>query len=52
MTLDRSLFKDYWEFKKPEMVALGDGRTVETIGIGNVCLTMTLRISDSKPAIL
>ena len=36
MTLDKELLTDYREFDSPEKVGLGDGRTVDALGVGNV----------------
>ena len=44
MTCKRELLKDYQEFEKPEKVSLGEGLTVEAIGVGNV----HLNVSDTQ----
>ena len=33
-TREKRLLLDYREFEKPEMVGLGDGKTVEAVGVG------------------
>ena len=43
---------DYREFEKPEKVGLGDGRSVEALGVGNVHLSMVFNVSDPKRAIV
>ena len=48
MTPVREILVDYVEFEKPQMVCLGDGRTVEALGRGNIHLTMALTLSSSK----
>ena len=35
-TREKALLFEYQEFKTPEKVSLGDGRTVDAIGVGNV----------------
>ena len=40
MTSDKELLIDYHQFDKPEVVSLGDGRTVEAVGVGTVYLNM------------
>ena len=52
MTSKRELLTHYEDFKIPENVSLGDGRTVEALGIGNVYLNMTFKCSPSKHCLL
>ena len=52
MTPDKELLINYHLFEKAEVVSLGDGRTVEAVGIGTVYLNMTFKVSDSKHAVL
>jgi hypothetical protein len=33
----KNLLINYHEFEKPSKVGLGDSRTVEAVGVGNVC---------------
>lgn len=40
MTADKKLLKDYRKFDVPESVRLGDGRTVEAYGYGQVKITV------------
>ena len=35
-TREKALLFEYQEFKTPEKVSLGDSRTVDAIGVGNV----------------
>ena len=35
-TREKALLFEYQEFKTPEKVSLGDGRTIDAIGVGNV----------------
>ena len=42
MIREKALLTDCWEFEKPERVVLGDGRTVEAVGVGNAHLNMLL----------
>ena len=48
MTCHREILQDYQEFPKPQSVKLGDGRVVDALGLGNVKLRMTFKISDIK----
>ena len=48
MTSQREFLVSYREFDTPETVGLGDGRTVEVMGVGKVHLNMTFKVSDSK----
>ncbi len=48
MTFQKNLLHDYQEFDVPEKVGLGDGRIVNAIGTGSVCLNMQFKLSDSK----
>ena len=52
MTRQKELLVDYIEFENPEKVALGDGKTVEATGIGNVPLQMLFKESNPKRAVL
>ena len=52
MTREKELLIDYREFEKPEKVGLGDGRSVEALGVGNVHLSMVFNISDHKRAVV
>ena len=48
MTPNRELLTDYCQFEHPQLVGLGDGRTVEAIGVGNVHVDMLFSVSDPK----
>ena len=49
MTQRRELLVDYEEFDKRQMgVCLGDGRTVEAFGRGNIHFTMALKMKKPK----
>ena len=48
MTQTRELLVDYEEFDKPQKVCLGDGRTVEAFGRGNIHFTMIFIMSKPK----
>ena len=52
MTRRKDLLMNYVEFAKPEKVALGDGKTVEAMGKGNVPLQMLFEENDSQHAVL
>ena len=52
MTLKKELLTDYHKFERPERVGLGDGRTVEAVGVGNVRLNMLFRVSEPKWEVL
>lgn len=52
MTLKRELLTDYKEFNKPEKVRMGDGRTVNAIGVGNVSVNMLFTLSKPKRCII
>ena len=45
MTQEKELLSDYREFEKPEKVALGDGRMVEAMGVGNVRVIMVFKVT-------
>ena len=42
---------NYREFETPEKVGLGDGRSVEALGVGDVHLSMLFKVSDPKKAV-
>ena len=48
MTFQKHLLYDYRELDTPEKVGLGDGKVVEAVGTGGVCLTMQFKVSDLK----
>lgn len=50
MTREQTYFTDYRKFDKPEKVGLGDGRTVEAVGIGNIRLKMKYKTSPPNKA--
>ena len=52
MTPTKGLFMNYQELKTPESVALGDGRTVEAEGVGNVHVQMLFKSKMSYQAVL
>ena len=54
MTANRDLLVNYSEFPKPEPVALGDGRSVNAYGYGQVNITMILgnKEKDQQKSIL
>lgn len=43
MTMSRQLFCEYKELTTPEKVSVGDGRTIDAVGIGNVKVALTHR---------
>ena len=52
MMNERSFLVNYREFQTPEKVGLGDGRTVNAVGIGNVHVNMTFNVSKPKKAVM
>ena len=46
MTWKRELLSDYEDLPKPQTVKLGDGRTVNAVGIGAV--TLTVHVGNDK----
>ena len=48
MTREKALLFEYQEFKTPEKVGLGDGQTVDAIGVGNVHVKMKFKVSKPK----
>ena len=48
MTNRKDALVSFREFKIPQLVRVGDGRTVEAVGIGKVQLEMKFKVSDSK----
>ena len=40
MTSEKKILTSYHEFEKPEKVGLGDGQTVDAVGMGNVYISM------------
>ena len=52
MTREKKLLTDYREFKKPEKIGLGDSRSVDAIGVGNLHLRMTFNVSAPKRAVV
>ena len=52
MTNEKELLTDYKKFEKPEKVVLGDGQTVDAVGIGNVEVNMLFRLSDPRKCVV
>ena len=52
VTREKELLLDYREFEKPEMVGLGDGKSVEAVGVGTVCMKMLFRVSTPMQCVL
>ena len=52
MTWNPDLLIDYQQFTTPEKVGLGDGRTVDALGVGNVRLEMKFKVSKSQKSVL
>ena len=48
MTQSREFLTEYEEFDNPQKVCLGDGRTVEAIGKGNIRSEMVFKTSEPK----
>ncbi len=48
MTCDKEILQDYQQFSKAQSVKLGDGRVVDALGLGNVKMRMTFKVSDVK----
>ena len=52
MTSNKKTLANFREFKKPEKVGLGDGHTVDAIGVGNVYIKMQLAKGKSKEFVI
>ena len=48
MTSNRDLLTNYQEFSEPEPVVLEDGRSVDTLGAGEIRITMLLKEKDER----
>ncbi|XP_039457862.1 dynamin-3 isoform X2 [Oreochromis aureus] len=48
MTWNKEALQNYQEFSEPQTVKLGDGRVVEALGLGNITMKMSFRVSDGK----
>lgn len=48
MTCHKECLQDYQHFSEPQSVKLGDGRVVDALGLGNIKLRMTFKVSDVK----
>ena len=48
MTYQRGIFADYHEFEQSEKVGLGDGRTVDAVGVGKVYIQVRSKISSER----
>ena len=48
MTQFKELLVNYEEFEEPQMVSLGDGRSVKALGKGNIQFTMLFKVSSPK----
>ena len=52
MTRARMLLADFKELDSPEKDGIGDGRTVDAVGVGNVKVKMDLQSKEAKSAVL
>ena len=52
MTPKREYFTKYRSFTTPEEVALGDGRVIEAVGVGNIRLKMLFKVNNTKKAVM
>ena len=52
MTKNKELLSDYQELENPEKVRLGDGHTVDAIGVGNIHLQMVFKVSEPKKSVM
>ena len=52
MTWDKELLMNYHEFEIPEKVGLGDGRTLDAFGVGDVHLKMLFKVSQPKKSVM
>lgn len=52
MTRQKDVLVNYIDFEHPEKVVLGDGKTVEAVGIGNVPLQMLFKDRNPMHAVL
>jgi hypothetical protein len=48
MTPNRSKFKTYSKFDKPQKVGLGDGHTIDALGVGNIPITVRISRRETK----
>lgn len=51
MTWNKEALQNYQEFSEPQTVKLGYGRVVEALGLGNITMKMSFRVSDGKDAV-
>ena len=52
MTNNKELLSDYMELETPEKVRLGDGRSVDAVGVGNIHLQMLFKVSEPKKSVM
>ena len=52
MTLRREYLVNYRQFDITEKVGVGDRRVVETVGVGDVSVSMQFKVTDNKKAVL
>jgi len=52
MTWERNILTNYQEFRKEQKVSLGDGRTVDAVGMGDVHVNMKFKVSQSKRCVI
>ena len=45
MTWEKDILTNYQEFDRAQKVSLGDGRTVDAVGTGDVHVNMLLKVS-------
>ena len=52
MTWDKRPLTNYQEFVTPEKVGLGDDKTVDALGVGNIQLRMEFKVSQPRKSVM
>ena len=52
MTWERNILTNYREFVQKQKVSLGDGRTVDAVGVGDVHVNMQFKVSQPRKCVL
>ena len=52
MTWERNVLTNYRQFEHKQKVSLGDGRTVDAVGVGDVHVNMQLKVSQPRKCVI
>ena len=52
MTREKSILTGYKQFERAQKVSVGDGRTLDAVGVGDVHVNMQFKVSQPKKGVI